>query len=122
MATTEKPRRILVIDDNRDAANMIVEFLGLCGHVAVPVYDGASAVDIAVDFKPEVVFCDLGMPGMDGYQVAKSMRVAEALRNTKVVALTAWSDATARAKVIAAGFHFHLVKPATFDDILRQIP
>jgi len=121
MARHLTPRRIMVIDDNRDAADVVAEFLQISGHNAVSTYDGKSALQIAEDFQPDVIFCDLGMPGMDGYTVAKRLRGMFTLARTKLVALTAWGDNDARAKVVASGFDYHLVKPASFDDILGQL-
>lgn len=97
-----------------------MELLQLSGFNAVPVYDGAAAIVLAETFKPDVVFCDIGMSGMDGYDVVHVMRSSCVLKDTKVIALTAWGDDESRAKVIAAGFHAHLVKPANFSDILSH--
>lgn len=114
------PTRVIVVDDNHDAADMVAEFLELAGCHAIPIYDGSSAIHIAALFMPDIVFCDIGMPRMDGYQVALKMRSMNSLRNTRLVALTAWGDVTAREKVIESGFDMHLVKPATFDSILKE--
>lgn len=122
MDKLHSPTRVLVVDDNHDAADMIVAFLEICGCEAIPRYDGQSAVETAKAFKPDVVFCDLGMPQMDGYQVAAKLRSMDCLRQTRLVALTAWNDAACKAKVIQAGFHCHLAKPAELDSILAQLP
>jgi len=113
-------RRVLVVDDNNDAADLIVELLQIYGFDAISTYDGASALVIADKFIPNVVFCDIGMPGMDGYEVARQMRASPVLTDTHVVALTAMSNESARENVIDAGFHMHLIKPASFEDILLQ--
>lgn len=122
MGELHPPTRVLVVDDNHDAADMIVEFLQISGCDAIPIYDGQSALELAEVFKPEIVFCDLGMPQMDGYQVAAKMRSMDCLRKTKLVALTAWNDAACKTRVIEAGFHVHLSKPAELNSILAQLP
>lgn len=114
------PTRVIVVDDNHDAADMIAEFLELSGCHAIPIYDGSSALHIAEVFRPDIIFCDIGMAKMDGYEVAVKMRSMNSLKMTRLVALTAWGDSASRAKVIIAGFDKHLVKPATFESILQE--
>lgn len=121
MASLLPSLRILVVDDNRDAADMIAEFLVMSGHDAQAVYDGATAIHTANLIVPNVLFLDLGMPGMSGLDVATKLRSCEALSRTKLVALTAWGDEATRLKVIHAGFDQHLVKPAYLDDILESL-
>ncbi|CDG82682.1 response regulator [Janthinobacterium agaricidamnosum] len=121
MAQRLDPQRILIVDDNRDAADIIVEFLVMYGHDAKSAYDGEDALRVAASFVPDVVFLDIGMPGINGYQVAASMRATPRFDKTRVVALTAWSDDEARRRVAAAGFHLHLIKPASFDTILGAL-
>ena len=121
MGQLYQPTRVIVVDDNRDAADMIAEFLELSGCHAIPIYDGSSALHIAAALTPDIVFCDIGMPRMDGYEVAVRMRSMNSLKNTRLVALTAWGDTFARNKVINSGFDMHLIKPTTFDSILREI-
>lgn len=118
MENTESLRRILVVDDNRDAADILVELFRIYGYDAIATYDGQSALKLAALHKPDVVFCDIGMPEMNGYEVAELMQRMTVLTDTRFVALTAWGDDEASAQIITAGFHFHLVKPATFDAIL----
>ena len=69
-----RPRRVLLIDDNIDAAESLAQLLSLSGHDARTAIDGASGLRVAQEFDPEVVFCDLGLPGMSGYEVATSLR------------------------------------------------
>lgn len=114
------PTRVLVVDDNHDAADLIAEFLELSGCHVIPIYDGHSAVKLAAIFRPDIIFCDIGMPRMDGYEVAARMRSMNSLKKTRLVALTAWGDPVSRSKVINAGFDRHLVKPATLDAILQE--
>ena len=118
MANQLYPLRIMIVDDNRDAADLVAEFLVMCGHEAVPVYGGAEALQTAHSFVPDVVFLDLGMPGVNGLEVAFTLRQAPRFQHIKMIALTAWSDDVTRMKTKAVGFDHHLVKPADLNDIL----
>lgn len=118
MATQHPPLRIMVVDDNRDAADIVAEFLVISGHEAIPVYGGADALRMADTFEPDVVFLDLGMPEVSGFQVASRLRQASKFQETKVIAFSAWSDELTRARTRNGGFDHHLVKPASLDDIL----
>jgi len=109
------PMRILVVDDNRDAAaslGMILEVLGAEVRVA---HDGAEALDAFHASDPAVVLLDIGMPGMDGYEVARTLRACYPGRRPALVALTGWGQEEDRRRVRAAGFEHHLVKPAEID-------
>ena len=118
MAHQLAPLRILVVDDNHDAADLIADFLEIHGHQAKPVYGGKEALQVAPVFAPHVVLLDLGMPDVDGYAVAADLKRRPELSDTLVVALTAWGDAATRERAHSAGFDRHLVKPASFDAIL----
>ncbi|MGK5040460.1 response regulator [Janthinobacterium sp. GB1R12] len=113
--------RILVVDDNHDAADLLAEFLVMSGYDAQALYDGPSAIREASTNVPNVLFLDLGMPGMNGLEVAAAIRGCAAMDCTKLVALTAWGDDETRAKVRHAGFDQHLLKPACLDDILKSL-
>ena len=105
-------RRVLVVDDNHDAADslgMLLEFLG--AEVRV-VHDGYSALEAMKAFKPAVVLLDLGMPGMNGLEVARRVREDPHARGTTLVALTGWGQREDRRRTSEAGFDYHLVKPA----------
>jgi len=106
-----RQRRVLLIDDNIDAAESLAQLLSLSGHDARTAIDGASGLRTAVEFQPEVVFCDLGLPGMSGYEVAKSLRALPAGRELILVALTGYGQPSDREKTAQAGFDAHLVKP-----------
>ena len=118
MANSLPPLRIMVVDDNRDAADLVAEFLVISGHEAIPVYGGAEALRMADTFEPDVVFLDLGLPEVSGFQVASRLRQATKFQRTKVIAFTAWSDERTRARTRDGGYDHHLVKPASLDDIL----
>jgi len=104
--------RVMVVDDNRDAADSLAAVLKLLGAEVRVTHDGRSALDEVGDFRPAVVFLDLGMPGMDGYETARHMRAREDTRSTLIIALTGWGQESDRRQTQAAGFNQHLVKPA----------
>ena len=103
--------RILVVDDNRDAADSLAMLLRTSGNDIRTAYDGAEAVQLANDFEPEVVLLDIGLPNMDGHEVAQRIRQEPWARRTCLIAVTGWSDEADRARSRAAGFDHHLVKP-----------
>ena len=106
------PRRILIVDDNRDAAQslgLVLKYLGADVQVA---HDGAQALEALRAYEPGVVFLDIGMPGMDGYEVARRIRAQALARPPAIVALTGWGQAQDRRRAREAGFDHHLVKPA----------
>ena len=103
--------RILVVDDNRDAADSLAMLLRTSGNDIRTAYDGAEAVQLANDFEPEVVLLDIGLPNMDGHEVAQRIRQEPWGRRTCLIAVTGWSDEADRARSRAAGFDHHLVKP-----------
>ena len=112
-----KGRRVLVVDDNVDAAKSLALLLEMTGHEVMLAYDGIHAVDLAKSFQPEFVLLDIGLPGLDGYGVAKQIRLQDALKDTVLVALTGYGQDSDRQRSQAAGFDHHLTKPADFDEI-----
>ncbi len=117
--------RILIVDDNRDAANTLGALLQLIGADARVVYDGATALEALVEFRPSVVLLDLGMPGMDGYEVARRIRAQPQTRDTALIALTGWGEASDRQRSRQAGFQHHLVKPVdanAMQAVLASLP
>lgn len=110
--------RILIVDDNRDAADTIAELLEAYGHATATAYGGREALAASLVFAPEIVFLDIGMPGMDGYETAAELRRLKGCAPQRIVALTAWNDAHARARIAAAGFDIHLTKPAPLELLL----
>jgi signal transduction histidine kinase/ActR/RegA family two-component response regulator len=113
-------RRILVVDDNVDAAKTLSMMLRLYGHDVRTSYDGESGVAEAKEFKPELVLLDLGLPGMDGYTTAVKLREIFGSELT-LVALTGWGQAEDRRRTELAGFNRHLVKPASSSELLEII-
>ena len=115
--TTHRFCRVLVVDDNVDAAQSLADLLSLLGHDVRLAYEGISAVQTAVAWCPEVVLLDIGLPGLNGFEVAKRIREQAAQPNMVLVALTGYGQATDRQRSKDAGFDHHLVKPADFDEV-----
>ncbi len=113
-----KPRRkVLVVDDNRDAASSLGMLLKMLGSEAQVANDGPTALAIMESFQPEIVLLDLGMPGMDGFQVAERIRTDGRYPHVKLFALTGWGQEADRERTRAAGFDHHLVKPVSMEQI-----
>jgi CheY-like chemotaxis protein len=105
-------RRVLVVDDNRDAADMLGGLLQASGHRVVIAYSGEDALRDAVGFKPHAALLDIGMSGMNGYELAARLRADHQLPDLFLVAITGWGQAEDRRRALAAGFDAHLTKPA----------
>jgi CheY-like chemotaxis protein len=114
-------RRVLLIEDIVDAAHAMRDLLTLDGHDARVAYDGPSGIALAHDFLPEVVFCDIGLPGMDGFEVARTMRADEALRGAYLVALSGYASPADRERSAKAGFDGHLGKPPSTEELERVL-
>jgi PAS domain S-box-containing protein len=113
--------RVLVVDDNRDAADTLSALLELLGHSAQVANDGRAALEAVLDFRPQVVFLDIGMPGMNGYDVAKAIRADRRLDQPLLVALTGWGSEDDRERTRAAGFDLHLTKPVDLAAIEKML-
>jgi PAS domain S-box-containing protein len=109
--------RVLVVDDNRDAAETLGALVGMMGHEVAVANDGYQALRTMASMLPQVVFLDIGMPGMSGYEVAQAARRDARLDGVRLVALTGWGGEADRARTREAGFDAHLTKPATVDAI-----
>lgn len=120
-ATPATRRRVMVVDDSVDGAESMSILLEMLGHEVRVMYDGAAAIAAASEFKPEVVLLDIGLPGVDGYQVARALRAEPATAGALLIALTGYGQDTDRQRTRDAGFDHHLVKPASLDDIERVI-
>jgi signal transduction histidine kinase len=112
-------RKILVVDDNRDAADSIALLLEVAGHEVRTAYDGPDALNLAAVFKPEVVILDLGLPSMDGFEIARQIEGQSWGKDIALVALTGWGQREDYRKTTDAGFDAHLVKPVAPEDLLR---
>jgi CheY-like chemotaxis protein len=110
-------RRVLIVDDNEDAAAMLAEALGAYGHVIRTAHDGLQALNAAPEFQPDVALLDIGLPVIDGYELARRIRAHPALRHVRLVAVTGYGQEQDRQRSAAAGFAAHLVKPVDVDDV-----
>ena len=116
--------RVLIVDDNADAADSLAMILDLLGHTTKSVTDPFDAVEAARVFTPDVIFLDIGMPGMSGYDVARALRIDLPSAKAKLVALTGWGQPEDRRRSEEAGFDYHLVKPAalaSIETICREV-
>ncbi len=114
-------RRILVVDDNRDAAESVAILLRLIGHDVRTVHDAFEVLAAAEIYRPELILLDIGLPGMDGYEIARRLRKQPWASQTKIVALTGYASAEDRRQAELAGFDHHLVKPVQFDALSNLI-
>jgi signal transduction histidine kinase/CheY-like chemotaxis protein len=115
-------RKLLLVDDNVDAVQSLALLLGQLGHDVRTAHDGAAGLELARQFHPEVVILDIGLPGIDGYEVARRIRSDSGLADVKLVALTGYGQREDRGRALAAGFDHHLIKPAdlsTLQGVLR---
>jgi len=118
-------RRVLIIEDNVDAADSLSEVLELANHEVAVAYNGPEGLEKAWTFHPEVVLCDIGLPGIDGYQVARAFRADEALKDIHLVALSGYALPEDRQRATEAGFERHLAKPPSLEklkELLADIP
>jgi signal transduction histidine kinase len=114
-------RRVLIVDDNEDAAAMLAEILGGAGHVTATAYDGPSALRMAEKFRPEVALLDLGLPVMDGFELARQFRANATMRDMRLIAVTGYGQEHDRRRSAEAGFDAHLVKPVTVEQVTRLV-
>ena len=117
----ERSLRVLVVDDNVDAADGLKMLLELDGENVDAAYDGEAALRRARESRPQVVLLDVGMPGMDGYEVARRLREAPETRNAYIIAVTGWGQSEDRQKSKEAGFDLHLVKPIDPEALRRLL-
>ena len=108
-------RRILIVDDNRDGAESLAMLLNFMGSDVRVALSGPAALEIMTSYKPNVVLLDIGMPGMDGYEVANQVRQHPQLKDVTLIALTGWGQEEDRRRCRKAGFDHHMIKPVDFD-------
>jgi PAS domain S-box-containing protein len=120
-ALTGGPHRVLVIEDQRDAADSLRLLLELLGHEARVAYSGPAGIREAVAFRPEVVISDIGLPGLDGYGVARALRADPATARARLIALTGYGSEEDRRRGAEAGFDHYLVKPADPVELQRVL-
>ena len=109
--------RVLVVDDNRDSADLQATLLHHNGHQVETAYDGADALKVALRFRPDVILLDIGLPEIDGYEVAYRIRQHDVLNGVVLIAMTGYGQAEDRQRSQAVGFDHHLVKPAEFSEL-----
>ena len=114
-------QRVLIADDNRDAAEMLASLLQARGHQTMVVFDGLAALKAAGEFHPAVAVLDIGMPGLDGYALAQSLRSTERGAKLRLAALTGWGQAKDRQRALEAGFNTHFTKPVDVDQLLHWV-
>jgi CheY-like chemotaxis protein len=114
-------RRVLVVDDNKDAAESMALLLRMSGHEVTIARDGAEALTLAATLKPETVLLDIGLPGMDGYELARRLRNLPGLEQVQVVAVTGYGQEADRQAAMAAGIHLHLTKPVDSQELTRLL-
>lgn len=113
--------RVLVVDDNRDAAETMAMVLDMSGHEVFLAHDGQTAVEMVKRHDPAVVFLDIGMPGMNGYETAFLLRALPGAQARVLVALTGWGSEADQARSLEAGFDLHLTKPVDIDKVQRVL-
>lgn len=119
--TERAQRRVLIIEDNVDAADTLSEVLALSDHEVAVAYNGPDGLEKARTFHPDIVLCDIGLPGMDGYAVARAFRADEALKDTRLVALTGYALPDDLQRATDAGFERHIAKPPTLAKLERLL-
>ena len=117
---SETPRRILVVDDSVDAAESMAMLLRLRGHEVLVAHNGYDALQMAADSPPSVVLLDIGLPGMDGYEVCRQLRQS-GLANVRIIAMTGYGLEQDRQRAREAGFDVHTVKPVAFSVLVKLL-
>ncbi len=121
---TQKPvvvRRVLVIDDARDVADITVEMLRTMGHQAEAAYDGRSGIDQALMFRPDVILVDIVMPEMDGFRLVRELRDMFPSNTPKLIAFTAHKQPSLLQAADTAGFDTHITKPVSMEEMARVL-
>lgn len=120
-STTTTARRILVVDDSSDSAESLALLLSLDGNETRIAYDGLEAMQAAATFKPDVMLLDIGLPKLNGYQVARKVRELPSGNEMRLIALTGWTEDAARSSSQAAGFDAHFTKPVDHAALTRLL-
>jgi CheY-like chemotaxis protein len=113
--------RILIVDDNRDSADSLATLLQFEGHHVQAVYSAKEGLDQAAIFEPEVLLLDIGLPEMNGYEVARRLRGIPALKKSRLIAISGYGQPEDRMRTQAAGFDDHLVKPITLAHLTQTL-
>ena len=118
---TNMPQRILVVDDNTDAADSLVMLMKFSGHTAAAAHSAEAGLALAQSFHPDLVLLDIGLPVIDGYEVARRIRSLPALHGMRLFAVTAYSSMDHKRKAADVGFDAYLVKPIDYDALLEEV-
>jgi len=121
---SDRELRILIIDDNKDFATILCTLFEFLGHTAATADNGIEGLEKAKQIKPDVIFCDIGLPGMNGYEVAESIRKDDALKEVPLIALTGYAGDREKEMAKKSGFTMHIAKPVDLPElkkILAQI-
>jgi DNA-binding response OmpR family regulator len=118
---TSTVQRILLVDDDPDSSEPLSLLLQSKGHETRVATDGAQAISVADEFKPNCVLLDLGLPRMDGYEVARRLRDRPYGSDVVLVALTGWAGRDIRSRAAEAGFDYHIVKPVNWDEVEKIV-
>jgi CheY-like chemotaxis protein len=121
MAALKKPMRVLVVDDNRDAARCLGFLLAAVGYHVETSFDGQAALEAVEHFEPDVCLVDINMPGMDGYELARRLREKKREHSPLLAAVTAYDDYDHLDRAVEAGFDLHFTKPADVFDMADQL-
>ena len=121
MRADGQSRRILIVDDNRDAARTLAKVLELRGDEVLCAFDGPSTIDLVASQEPDTVLLDIGLPGMDGYQVAEQLRQRWSTDRLKLIAITGYGGAEDHHRTLHAGFDHHLVKPVNLEALDKAL-
>jgi CheY-like chemotaxis protein len=113
--------RVLVVDDNRDAATSLAIMLRLMGNESKMAHDGLEALEVAAAFRPDLILLDIGMPKLNGYDTARQIRLQSWGKHVTLVALTGWGQEEDRRKTREAGFDSHMVKPIQVPDLEKLL-
>jgi signal transduction histidine kinase/ActR/RegA family two-component response regulator len=121
LAAGKQARRVLLVDDHHDARSTMRLLIGLEGHQVLEARDGLEGVRCALRERPDIAFVDIGLPGIDGYEVARQLRANAATRTMTLVALTGYGQDNDRSRALEAGFDLHLVKPMDPEAVMQAI-
>ncbi|WP_146532611.1 ATP-binding response regulator [Rubripirellula reticaptiva] len=121
IVSIDQPNKLLLVDDNQDAAKMLRDLFESSGYQVELAADGVEAINQALRFRPSVIVMDIGLPGMDGYEAARQLRRSQHFTHVKLIALTGWGSKQDRELASQAGFDLHLVKPVAFDELLNFV-
>ncbi len=113
--------RIVVIEDNLDAAEVLADVLQLEGHEVHVAHDGRSGLELVRRVRPDLVLCDIGLPDLDGYEVAQALRRDEALGATRLIAVSGYAQPEDRQRALEAGFDEHMAKPLSPRDLMKAL-